>query len=78
MWVTATDYLTPTTLAIADVSGDAAPETLKSNPTFFDATTHVQVGGDHGYDASPSGLTQAGLEAAAALITWLDSAFPQN
>jgi prolyl oligopeptidase len=41
VWVTATDYLTPTTLAIADVSGDAAPETLKSNPTFFDATKHV-------------------------------------
>lgn len=41
VWVTATDYLTPTTLAIADVSGDAAPEVLKSNPQFFDATTHV-------------------------------------
>ena len=41
VWVTATDYLTPTTLAIADVSTDAAPEVLKSNPQFFDATTHV-------------------------------------
>ena len=41
VWITATDYLTPTTLAIADVSNDAAPETLKSNPQFFDATKHV-------------------------------------
>ena len=41
VWVTATDYLTPTTLAIADVSKDAAPEVLKSNPQFFDATKHV-------------------------------------
>jgi prolyl oligopeptidase len=41
VWVTATDYLTPTTLAIADVSKDAAPEVLKSNPQFFDASTHV-------------------------------------
>jgi prolyl oligopeptidase len=41
VWVTATDYLTPTTLAIADVSNDAAPETLKSNPQFFDASKHV-------------------------------------
>ncbi|MCC8362900.1 prolyl oligopeptidase family serine peptidase [Lysobacter sp. A6] len=41
VWVTATDYLTPTTLAIADVSNDAAPQTLKSNPQFFDARTHV-------------------------------------
>ncbi|MGO4551143.1 prolyl oligopeptidase family protein [Lysobacter sp. 2RAF19] len=41
VWVTATDYLTPTTLAIADVSSDAAPEVLKSNPQFFDAATHV-------------------------------------
>ncbi|KGQ17998.1 Prolyl endopeptidase [Lysobacter dokdonensis DS-58] len=41
VWITATDYLTPTTLAIADVSKDAAPEVLKSNPQFFDATKHV-------------------------------------
>jgi prolyl oligopeptidase len=41
VWVTATDYLTPTTLAIADVAKDAAPEVLKSNPQFFDASTHV-------------------------------------
>lgn len=41
VWITATDYLTPTTLALADVSSDAAPETLKSNPQFFNATTHV-------------------------------------
>jgi prolyl oligopeptidase len=41
VWITATDYLTPTTLAMADVSGTAAPEVLKSNPTFFDASKHV-------------------------------------
>lgn len=41
VWITANDYLTPSTLAIADVSKDAAPEVLKSNPQFFDASTHV-------------------------------------
>ena len=41
VWITATDYLTPTTLAIADVANGSAPETLKSNPQFFDATRHV-------------------------------------
>lgn len=41
VWITATDYLTPTTLALADVSTGAAPETLKSNPQFFNAATHV-------------------------------------
>ena len=41
VWITATDYLTPNTLAIADVSTKAAPEVLKSNPQFFDASKHV-------------------------------------
>ncbi len=41
VWITATDYLTPTTLAIADAWTNPAPEVLKSNPQFFDATTHV-------------------------------------
>ena len=41
VWITATDYLTPTSLLLADVSTGAAPELLKSNPQFFDASTHV-------------------------------------
>lgn len=41
VWLTATDFLTPTTLSIADVSieaGGKQPEKLKSNPVFFDAS----------------------------------------
>ena len=42
VWVHTTDFLTPTTLAIADLSevlaGTGAPEPLKAMPTFFDAT----------------------------------------
>lgn len=41
VWITATDYLTPTRLMLADVSTGAAPEALKSNPEFFDATKHA-------------------------------------
>src|SRR5690606_33243983 len=39
VWLTATDYLTPTTLSLADLGVPGrAPETLKSMPAFFDAT----------------------------------------
>ena len=41
VWITATDYLTPTTLSIIDLSKDRVPEVLKSNPQFFDASRHV-------------------------------------
>jgi prolyl oligopeptidase len=39
VWLTATDYLTPTTLSIATVG--QAPEVLKTMPTFFDASKDV-------------------------------------
>jgi len=39
VWLTATDYLTPTTLALADIGKQ--PETLKTMPTFFDASKDV-------------------------------------
>lgn len=39
VWLTATDYLTPTTLSLAEIG--KAPETLKTMPTFFDASKHV-------------------------------------
>ena len=39
LWMTVTDYLTPTTLSIVEVGQQ--PEILKSNPAFFDASTHV-------------------------------------
>ncbi|MFZ5656368.1 MAG: prolyl oligopeptidase family serine peptidase [Pseudomonadota bacterium] len=39
VWLTATDYLTPTTLSLAEIG--RAPETLKTMPTFFDASRHV-------------------------------------
>ncbi len=38
VWLTATDFLTPTTLSLAEVG--KAPEQLKSNPVFFDASRH--------------------------------------
>ena len=42
LWLTVTDYLTPTTLMLADAGEDAAkPEVLKTMPTFFDASMHV-------------------------------------
>jgi acetyl esterase/lipase len=44
----------------------------------YEANTHVSPGGEHGYDAGPTGLTPAGLEDAAFLVTWLDSVFPQQ
>ena len=40
VWVTTSSYLTPTTLSLADVSTQAAPEQLKSMPVFFDGSTH--------------------------------------
>lgn len=39
VWLTATDYLTPTTLSLATIG--QAPEVLKTMPTFFDASRHV-------------------------------------
>ena len=36
VWLTATDYLTPTTLALAGIGSE--PEALKAMPAFFDAT----------------------------------------
>ena len=39
VWMTATDYLTPTTLAIAEIG--QKPEVLKTNPVFFDASHDV-------------------------------------
>ncbi len=39
VWLTVTDFLTPTTLALAEIG--KAPETLKSNPVFFDASKHA-------------------------------------
>lgn len=38
VWLTATDYLTPSTLALAEIG--QPPEVLKTMPTFFDASTH--------------------------------------
>ncbi len=41
LWMTVTDYLTPTTLMLASAApGAAAPEVLKTQPAFFDASTH--------------------------------------
>ena len=39
VWMTATDFLTPTTLSLVQVG--QAPEMLKSNPAFFDARKEV-------------------------------------
>ena len=39
VWLTATDYLTPSTLALAEIG--SAPEVLKTMPTFFDASKHA-------------------------------------
>ncbi|MGY1408455.1 MULTISPECIES: prolyl oligopeptidase family serine peptidase [unclassified Luteimonas] len=42
LWLTVTDYLTPTTLMLGDAgAGAAKPEVLKTMPTFFDASKHV-------------------------------------
>lgn len=39
VWLTATDYLTPTTLSLAEIGQQ--PEVLKTMPTFFDASKDV-------------------------------------
>lgn len=39
VWLTATDYLTPTTLSLAKLGQQ--PETLKTMPTFFDGSNNV-------------------------------------
>ncbi|MFN3310592.1 MAG: prolyl oligopeptidase family serine peptidase [Thermomonas sp.] len=39
VWLTVTDFLTPTTLSLAEVG--KAPEVLKSNPAFFDGSKDV-------------------------------------
>src|SRR5690606_2140828 len=39
VWLTATDYLTPTTLSLATIGQQ--PEQLKSMPSFFDSSTQV-------------------------------------
>jgi prolyl oligopeptidase len=41
VWLTATDYLTPTTLALADLATSRKPDVLKTMPTFFDASRDV-------------------------------------
>ncbi len=41
VWLVATDYLTPSTLAIAEVGSGRPPEVLKTMPTFFDASKHA-------------------------------------
>src|SRR5690606_39416117 len=41
LWLTVTDYLTPTTLMLGSAApGAAAPEVLKTQPEFFDASKH--------------------------------------
>ena len=41
LWLTVTDYLTPTTLMLASAApGADAPEVLKTQPAFFDASKH--------------------------------------
>lgn len=39
MWLTATDYLTPTTLSLAEIGKQ--PEQLKTMPAFFDGSKDV-------------------------------------
>ncbi|HEV8692844.1 MAG TPA: prolyl oligopeptidase family serine peptidase [Lysobacter sp.] len=39
VWLTATDYLTPTSLALAQIGQE--PEVLKTNPVFFDGSQDV-------------------------------------
>ncbi|RYZ73038.1 MAG: S9 family peptidase, partial [Lysobacteraceae bacterium] len=41
VWLTVTDYLTPTTLMMADVSTPDSVEVLKTMPAFFDASKNV-------------------------------------
>ncbi|NZA27820.1 S9 family peptidase [Luteimonas sp. SJ-92] len=39
VWLTVTDYLTPSTLSLVEIGG--RPERLKTMPVFFDASTHA-------------------------------------
>jgi prolyl oligopeptidase len=39
VWLISADFLTPTTLSIADIG--SKPQVLKSNPAFFDGSRHV-------------------------------------
>src|SRR5690606_18496014 len=41
LWITTTNYLTPTTLMLAQQPGEAEPEVLKTMPVFFDASKDV-------------------------------------
>lgn len=41
VWITTTNYLTPTTLMLAAPGTSAAPETLKTMPVFFDGSKDV-------------------------------------
>ena len=41
LWITTTNYVTPTTLMLAQQPGKAEPETLKTMPVFFDASKDV-------------------------------------
>src|SRR3546814_8495253 len=41
LWITTTNYVTPTTLMLAEQPGKAEPETLKTMPVFFDASNDV-------------------------------------
>ena len=41
VWLSVTDYLTPSTLAMADVDKPDGIEVLKTMPAFFDASTHT-------------------------------------
>src|SRR5690554_4676353 len=41
VWMTVTDYLTPSTLMLADLATGGEPEVLKSMPEFFDGSSHV-------------------------------------
>lgn len=41
LWITTTNYVTPTTLMLAEQPGKAEPETLKTMPVFFDASRDV-------------------------------------
>ncbi|SHI34611.1 prolyl oligopeptidase [Tessaracoccus bendigoensis DSM 12906] len=38
IWLVVTDYLTPTSLLLSDLSGDDPPELIKAEPAAFDAT----------------------------------------
>ncbi len=40
LWMTVTDFLTPSTLMLTEVGSTAAPEVLKRQPAFFDSSTH--------------------------------------